>query len=114
MKISDERVLKQFLDTGVLATMRNYHYKVGQEVRIKYNGKTIAKGFIVGVFANRIAFRKAFLKYSGFNTIEEWEKKAKEICGRMPDYIIIVFKVDVDLECMDINFPFRKAIEIEV
>jgi len=86
MKFNNEKALNQLLSKKIVATMRNYEYHVGQTVTI--NNKHKAE--ILAVFKNINAFRKALLKYSGFESVEEWEKTAIGLHRNMPKYIVLI------------------------
>lgn len=86
MKFNNEKALNQLLSKKIVATMRNYHYTVGTTVTI--NGQYKAE--VLAVFKNIKTFRKSLLKYSGFESVEEWEKTAIELHRNMPKYIVLL------------------------
>ena len=92
-KIDDEKSFEFFLKNGILATMRNYHYRVGGIVGIKQNSVIVTYGKILAVLENNETFQRILLKYSSFNDIHEWKKRAKELHGKLPRYIVIVKRI---------------------
>lgn len=86
MKFNNEKALNQLLTKKIVATMRNYHYTVGTTVTINGNHKAE----VLAVFKNVKTFRKSLLRFSGFESVEEWEETAKQLHGNMPKYIILL------------------------
>jgi len=86
---------------GVVATMRMNRkvriggrytdlYARGMIVIITRNGKRIAKGIILDVLPNTRENRKKYVSISGFETVEEWEREARRLHGRLPNAIVVV------------------------
>ena len=95
MKFSDKRILDFFLEKKVVVTQRNFAYKVGKVIEIEFDGNIVAKAKVGAVFLNVRKFRELLRKYSGFETVEEWEEKAKELHkGKLPKYIILLGLVE--------------------
>jgi hypothetical protein len=99
MKFSDDRVLSFFLEKKIVATMRNgkYGMLVGKEIDVEdYSNKPVGKAKIMAVFVNCPKFRKLLRKYSGFETVEEWEETAKALNnGNLPRYIVLLRLIEV-------------------
>ena len=95
MRIEDRGVLEFFLENGIIATMRNYHYTVGKTVEIRHNGKTVAYGRILAILENNETFQKILLKYSSFNDVKDWKKKAEELHGKLPKFIVVVKRISM-------------------
>jgi len=91
MRITVDSVLKQFLERGIVATLRNYPYRSGQNIII--NRKYRAKVSTV-MLASTVAMN-AFLHLSSFRSVDEWIRVAKEKHnGKFPKYLVIVTRRD--------------------
>ena len=90
MQMKCKQVLDFFLTRGFVATMRDYPYKKGQRIRInmKYRAE------VSNVFDATEKAIKHFTNLSSFSTAEDWIKKAKELHGKMPKYIVLVRRLD--------------------
>jgi len=87
MIVKDERVLKQFVDHGLLVTQRNFPYKEGNIWINKQH-----KGFVIAVLQNREAFRDLLVEHSGFATRKEWDDVAIKLHGSIPKWLVCVAK----------------------
>ena len=90
MQMKCKQVLEYFLKWGFVATMRNYQYREGQ--RILVNRKFRAE--VINVFDATEEAIKLFADFSSFSTAEDWIKKAKELHGKMPKYIVVIRRVE--------------------
>ncbi|ADB58657.1 hypothetical protein [Archaeoglobus profundus] len=94
MRFRSLRAISQLMGKGVVATMRNgkYHDLIGREIVIRDSRNIVfAKAKIVAVFENLKVFRKLLWKYSGFESLEEWEKRARDLNGgKLPRYIVLL------------------------
>jgi len=87
MMFKSKRALDFLLRNGIVATMRNTKYRLGQVVRINRE----LCGVIIEIHDNTRANRGKFVKISGFNTVEEWENEARKLHkGKLPRRIYIV------------------------
>jgi len=114
MKFGLLKPISQLMRSGVVATMRNgkYYMLIGREIMVRDSRDIIfAKAKIVAVFENLRIFRKLLWKYSGFESLEEWEAKAKELnSGKLPKYIVLL-KLTEKLK-HDPLYGFRNAREL--
>ncbi|ADB57191.1 hypothetical protein [Archaeoglobus profundus] len=94
MRFRSLRAVSQLMRKGVVATMRNgkYHDLIGREIVIRDSRNIVfAKARVIAVFENLKVFRKLLWKYSGFESLEAWEEKARELnMGRLPKYIVLL------------------------
>jgi len=103
MKITSKKLMEQVKKRSYFATMRNYHYNVGSIIQLTDGANEIGRAVVMGVFLNTPAFRKALVKYSGYDTIEDWVKDSEQVyssgSGKPPRYIILckVIELDVDV-----------------
>lgn len=87
MRFMSGKALKQLLEKGTVATMRNYPYRLGQVVTINNRFRAVIKE----VYDNTPENRQKLFHISGFGSVEEWEKTAvKYHNGRLPKYIFII------------------------
>jgi hypothetical protein len=89
MQFNSDKAYKQLL-TGRVATMRSFLYRVGHNIRLYRHRKYIGLGRVCAVLTNKKSYREKLVKDSGFNTVEEWEKEAIRLHGKLPYYIICV------------------------
>lgn len=94
MKFKSLRAVSQLLNGGIVATMRNGRYNniIGREVDIRdERGIVFARARVIAVLENNKTFRRLLWKYSGFESVEEWEERAKELHnGKLPKFIVIL------------------------
>jgi len=101
MEFRSDKAFKQLIERGIVATMRMQRkvkiggrytdlYIKGMIVIITRNGKRIGKGIILNVVPNTKENREKYVVISGFENIEEWEKEARRLHGRMPNVIVVV------------------------
>ena len=97
IRFEEERVLKFFLEKGMVATMRRavqyYSGLIGKVIEVcNGSGKAVAKARVVAIFENSPETRKMLVKYSGFSSVEEWESVAKQLHGNLPPIIVLLKK----------------------
>ncbi len=114
MRFSSMKAISKLLQDGIVATMRNGRYGnvIGKEITVRDDRNLIfAKARIVAIFENNKTFRKLLWKYSGFESVEEWEKRALELHkGKLPRYIVLL-KLTERLR-VDPLYGFRNAMEL--
>jgi len=105
MKFTSTRALRQLLQHGVVATMRQNDkvlvrgkfymplYYPLKTVKIRHGRRVVGLGVIAEVVKNNRANRIRLLPLSGFRTVEEWESEAIRIFGRLPNSIVVVILV---------------------
>jgi len=90
----EQRVLNFFLRKQIVATMRNGKYGlcIGELIDVKDgDGNLVGKARVKAVFENEDVFRRLLVKYSGFSTVEEWERTAKSLNGgKLPKFIVLL------------------------
>ncbi len=91
MRVDSEKAFRQLVSEGILATMRNYPYRVGKVIRILHKGEYVGEAIIEDV----VPVTKQNLKYlvgvSGFDSVEEWVEEAKKLNkGKLPKYIVYI------------------------
>ncbi len=87
MQFKSEKALMQLLKEGLVVTMRNTNYDVGQKIKInkKYDAIIVTKTL------NTRIIRKDLWDASGFDSLEEWEEEAKRLHkGKLPKFIYAV------------------------
>ena len=100
MKITHPKQINQFLDKGILATLRNsktYLKKVGQviNVMIRHQNKNIgekAKIIYAGEIFDFLLRRN--VAHSGFKDIAEWIREETRASGRKPKYIVVIKRIN--------------------
>jgi len=92
------KAIKQLLERGEVATLRNYPYKPNTYVRIKIiqGGKTrYYKGYIWNVIENpNDAILSLYAKVSGFDNSVEWLLEAIKLHGKKPRYLVYLWLVE--------------------
>ena len=94
MRFCSQKVLEYLKNPRdkLVATMRNWLYRVNQRIVIKdCNGKRIGYGIVVDVAPTTTEILKKWLKYSGFNSIDEWLAEAKKLSGKTPQYVYLIY-----------------------
>ena len=91
------RPFKQLVSVGVLATLRQYPYRVGQLVKVRHRGTYIGMAVVeyVGETGKVLLVSKdsvdRLVRLSGFNTLDEWLEEAKKLNkGLIPKYVVII------------------------
>ncbi|NPA98922.1 MAG: hypothetical protein GXO43_06035 [Crenarchaeota archaeon] len=75
---------------GLVATMRNYRYRVGHSIRVRVGNKVFC-GNVLAVVDNTRENAEKYVEYSGFNSVDEWLGEAIRLHhGRRPKYIVLV------------------------
>jgi len=91
------KAIKQLLEKGEVATLRNYPYKPNTYVRIKIirNGKTrYHKGYIWNVIKDPDDTTLClYAKISGFDNANEWLREAKKLHKTKPRYLVHLWLV---------------------
>jgi len=101
MRFDSDKAFEQLMKHGIVATMRVQRkvrignrytdlYVKGMIVNITRNGKRVGKGIILDVVSNTKENREKYVSISGFESVEEWEREAKRLHGRMPNVIVVV------------------------
>jgi len=96
MKFCSQKVLEYLKNPrdNLVATMRNWHYKINQRILLKdCNGNLIGYGIIADVAPTNSEILKEWLKYSGFNSINEWVAEARKLSGRTPRFVYLIYIV---------------------
>lgn len=93
MRLDSDKAFSQLVFRGVVATMRDYQYRVGQKVWITRKGKRICRGVVVGVYENTRENREKLFDLSGFARVEEWEEEARRLHNKLPKWVVIVKKI---------------------
>ena len=89
MRVEHSKAFKQLMGEGILATMRNFPYKVNSIVKIYHRGKYVGKAIVDDVVPVTKHNLEYFVGASGFNTVEEWVSEAKKLNkGKLPKYIV--------------------------
>ena len=94
MRFCSERVLHYLREPkdGLVATMRNWLYRVNQRVVLRdCNGSVIGYGVVVDVAPATPENIRRWLKYSGFNTVEEWVNEARKLNKGLPQFVYLVY-----------------------
>ena len=91
MTFKHPKALKQLLEKGIVATMRNYFLPPLTKVKANNKYDCIVLGSTTATEENI----KKLHDISGFGSPEEWLKEAIKIHrGKTPKYIIVVAKLD--------------------
>jgi len=101
MRFDSDKAFRQLIERGIVATMRmNRKVRIGNRygdlyvkgmiVNIVRNGKRVARGVILDVIPNTPENRARYVSISGFDTVDEWEREAIRLHGRLPNSIVVV------------------------
>ena len=93
-RVDSEKAFRQLMREGVLATMRNYPYRVGSVVKVYHRGRYVGKAVVEDVVPVTEPNLRYLVGASGFDTIEEWVEEAKRLNkGRLPKYIVYIILI---------------------
>lgn len=91
MRVDSEKAFRQLVKEGVLATMRDFPYKVGRVVKIYHRGRYVGWAIVEDVVPVTEPNLRYFVGASGFDSVEEWIEEAKKLNrGRLPKYIVYI------------------------
>lgn len=103
MLFNNNKARRQFIEQGIVATMRNPHFKfmyeIGKSYQIwqkNYSGEKKFHGWgrVLKLLPNTKENREKYRHISGFDSVEEWEQAAMKFDSSLPEKIIIVKKVE--------------------
>ena len=94
MRVESGVALKQFLEKGVLATMRRYPYVPGRVIEVESGGRVVGKARVLMVWENTEGARRLLVGLSGFSSLEEWEEDARRFFGSLHWFIVEVERVE--------------------
>lgn len=101
MIFKEEIVLNFFLEKRIVATMRNGRYglMIGERIDVvDGSGNLVGRAKVVAVLLNYPKFRRLLVKYSGFPTVEQWERAARSLYkGKLPKFIVLLQLAGVDV-----------------
>ena len=91
MIFSHDKPIEALLDFGLVATLRDYPYKVGSRVKVKVKDVGVVYGRIEDVIErpSRIDL-EIYVHISGFDSVKKWVKTARELHGKKPKYLVVV------------------------
>jgi len=94
MRFCSEKVLKYLENPKdmLIATMRNWHYRLNQRVVLKdCNGRIIGYGIVADIAPPNNDVLKKWLPYSGFNTVDEWLSEARRLHKGSPRFVYLIY-----------------------
>jgi len=91
MRVDHPKAFKQLISEGVLATMRNFPYRVNSIVKIYHRGKYVGKAIVDDLVPVTNHNLEYFVGASGFESVKEWVDEARKLNkGRLPKYIVYI------------------------
>lgn len=87
MRFNNEKALNQFLSKGLVATLREYPYKTGDNIIINHKYRAKIKNSIL---KPTYATIRHHVWISGFNSVQEWITIAMTLHKKMPRYLVVV------------------------
>jgi len=94
MRFCSQKVLEYLKNPrdNLVATMRNWHYRLNQRIVLKNcDGDRIGYGIVVDVAPATTETLEKWLRYSGFNSINEWVAEAQRLSGRTPRFVYLIY-----------------------